>query len=137
MGLSLALVPLLMVATTLIHYEALRGLSRGLPRLHVVPRLRLVFVILGAFVVHVLQIALYGLVYWALAGRAGVDWDLPTSLYVSAQTFTSLGFGDIVPPMALRPLVAMETLNGLLLITWTASFTYLSMDRYWKQRDPA
>ncbi|MCU0929498.1 MAG: potassium channel family protein [Burkholderiaceae bacterium] len=130
MGLSLALVLPMVLVTTLVHYEVLRGLSRGLPRLHIVPRLRLVFVIVGAFVAHVVQIALYGLVYWALGG--GV-WDLPTSLYLSAQSFTSLGFGDVVPPAALHPLVAMETLNGLLLIAWTASFTYLSMERYWKQ----
>ncbi len=131
---STALILPLVLATTLIHYEVLRGLSRGLPRLHIVPRWRLVFVIVGAFLAHVAQIVLYALVFWALSWRASdAGWDLATSLYMSAQSFTSLGFGDVMPPAALRPLVVMEALNGLLLIAWTASFTYLSMERYWKE----
>jgi hypothetical protein len=136
MWLSTALILPLVLATTLIHYEVLRGLSRGLPRLHVVPRWRLVFVIVGAFFAHLAQIALYGVAYWGLDHAVGGgSWDLLTSLYFLAQSFTSLGFGDLSPPPALWPLAGIETLNGLLLIAWSASFTYLSMERYWKERE--
>lgn len=136
MWLSTALILPLVLATTLLHYEVLRGLSRYLPRLHIVPRWRLVFVIIGAFFAHLAQIALYGVAYWWLDGAVGGrNWDLVTSLYFSAQSFTSLGFGDVKPSPALWPLAGIETLNGLLLITWTASFTYLSMERYWKERE--
>lgn len=135
MWLSTALILPLVLATTLLHYEVLRGLSRGLPRLHIVPRWRLVFVILGAFFAHLAQIALYGLAYWWLDDAVGTRTrDLATSLYFSAQSFTSLGFGDVKPSPALWPLVGVQTLNGLLPTTWTASFTYLSMERYWKER---
>lgn len=134
---SAALILPLVLATTLLHYEVLRGLSRGLPRLHIVPRARLVFVIIGAFFAHVAQIGLYGLAYWGLGyGLGEAGWDLATSLYAAAQIFTSLGLGDVEPPRALWPLVAVETVNGLLLITWSASYTYLAMERYWKDRTP-
>ena len=38
-------------------------------------------------------------------------------------SFTSLGFGDIVPTGAVRLLAGAECLNGLLLIGWSASYT--------------
>ena len=32
----------------------------------------------------------------------------------------------------MRILAGMEALTGLLMISWTASFTYLEMGRHWK-----
>jgi hypothetical protein len=32
----------------------------------------------------------------------------------------------------MRLLAGMEVLNGLLLIGWSASYTYISMERFWK-----
>lgn len=52
-------------------------------------------------------------------------------LYFSAETYTSLGYGDVVPGGALRLLAGMEALNGLLLIGWSASFIYIAMERFW------
>ena len=52
-------------------------------------------------------------------------------LYFSVVTYTSLGFGDQIPVSHARLIAGVEALNGLLLIGWTASFTYLAMERYW------
>jgi hypothetical protein len=52
-------------------------------------------------------------------------------LYFSVVTYTSLGFGDHVPVSHARLIAGVEALNGLLLIGWSASFTYLAMERYW------
>ncbi len=52
-------------------------------------------------------------------------------LYFSVVTYTSLGFGDQIPVAHARLIAGVEALNGLLLIGWTASFTYLAMERYW------
>jgi len=54
-----------------------------------------------------------------------------TALYFSAETYTSLGYGDVVPTGPLRTLAGVEALNGLLLIGWSASFTYVAMQRFW------
>ena len=70
--------------------------------------------------------------------QAGVAWMAisPVSLldcvYFSFTTFTTLGFGDIEPIGDLRYLTGLEALTGLVLITWTASFLYLEMQRYWE-----
>ncbi len=129
---------LLVVATTILHYEVLRSLNSRLPTLRVPGRAKLVVVILAAFVAHAAEMALYGvalysLVAWlgtgSLTGAAG--FSLASCLYFSAETYTSLGFGDLTPVGPVRLLAGVEALNGLLLIGWSASFTYISMERFW------
>ena len=43
--------------------------------------------------------------------------------------------GDLVPTGPIRFMAGMESVTGLLLITWSASFTYLEMVRYWRNDD--
>lgn len=138
MPLAILACALLVVATTVIHYEVLRGLNQTLPALAIPHRVKLVVVILAAFMAHVIEMALYGgalygLVAWldtgSLVGSAG--FSLATCMYFSAETYTSLGFGDLTPVGPLRLLAGVEALNGLLLIGWSASFTYIAMERFW------
>jgi hypothetical protein len=130
---------LLVVATTVIHYEVLRWLNAALPGLAIASRAKLVVVILTAFVAHAVEIALYGAVIYTLSAGLGVGTlvgDAGTSLaacmYFSAETYTSLGFGDVTPVGPIRLLAGVEALNGLLLIGWSASFTYIAMERFWR-----
>ena len=46
---------------------------------------------------------------------------------------TGLGYGDMVPVGSVRLLTAAEALNGLVLLGWSVSFTYLIMQRYWTE----
>jgi hypothetical protein len=131
---------LLVVLATLVHYEALRLLSLALPKTSVTPRAKLVLVILGSFVAHALEIGLYAVAMYALIRWAGVGTlggaglpSMDTTLYFSAETFSSLGYGDLVPQGPLRLVSGVETLNGLLLIGWSSSYAYMSMERYWQQ----
>ncbi len=129
----------LVIATTVLHYEVLRSLNSGLPGLRIPNRFKLVVVLLSTFVVHAVEMAMYGfviygLVAWlgagSLSGSAG--FSLGNCLYFSAETYTSLGFGDLTPNGPVRLLAGVEALNGLLLIGWSASFTYISMERFWR-----
>jgi voltage-gated potassium channel Kch len=102
------------------------------------PRARLIVVILVAFVAHLIEIALYALAIYGLVRFGGLGslgdpsrFSLDVSLYFSAETYTSLGYGDVVPGGALRLLAGVEALNGLLLIGWSASYTYIAMERFW------
>jgi len=52
-------------------------------------------------------------------------------LYYSGVIYTTLGLGDIHPEGHIRFITAMEALNGFLLITWSASFTFVAMGRLW------
>lgn len=129
----------LLISTTLLHFEILGHLNTRLPRWRIPDRFKVMVVIMVAFVVHAVEMALYGvalhvLVTWLgagqLSGSAGNSW--LSCLYFSAETYTSLGFGDLTPVGPVRLLAGTEALNGLLLVAWSASFTYLSMERFWQ-----
>jgi hypothetical protein len=135
-GLACAL---LVVATTVLHYEVLRLLYALLPSTRIAHRFKLVGVILGTLVAHIAEMALYGAVLYALISGLGIGHlggrgapSLATCMYFSAETYTSLGFGDLTPVGPVRLLAGIEALNGLLLIGWSASFTYMSMERLWR-----
>jgi len=130
---------LLVVATTVIHYEALRLLGAGLRRIEMPARSKLIIVILATFVAHAVEMLLYGLAFIGLVAWLGIGGlgdgqhlSFGQTLFFSMETYTSLGLGDIVPTGPIRMLVGAETLNGLLLIGWSASYTYLAMERYWR-----
>ncbi len=131
---------LLVAATSLIHYEALSMLSRRLPRIKLPQRALVLAGLLGLFAAHALEIFLYGMAYallarWAGHGALGLGVaGLDTALYFSAETYTSLGLGDLAPVGPMRLLAGVEALNGLLLIAWSASFMYLEMERHWRPR---
>ena len=54
------------------------------------------------------------------------------AIYFSATTFTTLGYGDLAPVGPIRFLSGTAALTGLVLISWSASFTYLEMERFWR-----
>jgi hypothetical protein len=65
----------------------------------------------------------------ALAGHlAGTSIDF---FYFSTTMYTTLGIGDIWATGPIRIVAGIESLTGLVLITWTASFSYLAMERFW------
>lgn len=128
----------LLVLTTVIHYEVLRVMTLSLPTISVRTRAKLIVVIVGAFFAHTVEIMLYALAIYLLARYAGLGalddstrFSLSVSFYFSAETYTSLGYGDVVPGGGLRLLAGAEALNGLLLIGWSASYTYIAMERFW------
>ena len=50
------------------------------------------------------------------------------------MTYSTVGFGDVVPIGPIRFLAGTEGLLGLLLIGCSASFTYLEMERFWREQ---
>ncbi|MFO1391267.1 MAG: potassium channel family protein [Agitococcus sp.] len=139
LSLILLLVTLsIVLIVVLIHYETLRLLSTYLPKLSIQPRLRILIVIYGTFCAHLLEIALFGVGYYLfghclnLGTLHGIKHiSFLDYMYFSIITYTSLGFGDIYPIGYIRLLTGIEGLIGLLMIGWTASFTYLMMEKLW------
>ena len=128
----------LVAFTVAIHYEMLRFVNAALPSLSIPGRSKVLVVIFAAFVAHALEIAVYGTAVWVLVSDLGLGsltgaagFLFQNCLYFSAETYTSLGFGDLAPVGPVRLLAGVEALNGLLLIAWSASYTYLAMERFW------
>lgn len=67
-----------------------------------------------------------------MSGRGVSAQATPWVQSFSAETYSSLGYGEVIPGGALRLLAGVEVLNGLLLIGWSASFTYIAMERFWR-----
>ncbi|WP_209426749.1 potassium channel family protein [Pararhodobacter sp. SW119] len=128
---------LLVSATVLIHYEVLRFTGQLLPRLPIRPRQRVLVVITACFVAHLIEIVLYAFAFSLLhlQGLGRIEGEFEATaldfFYFSLTSYTTLGIGDVYPSGPLRVLAGIESLNGFILITWSASFAYLMMQRHW------
>ena len=100
---------------------------------------RVLFVIFGVMALHILEIAVFGAAWWALnavpdtgtvAGATALRWH--DALFMSVLAFTSLGFDNLTPLGPIRLLAGIEALTGFVLITWSASFAFLQMERHWR-----
>lgn len=137
--LVVSLLSVLAVGTTvLIHYEMLRYAARLAERMHQPRRAQIVATIITILFAHILEISFYALVYlamdnrWELGSLQGTfDGSLQDYFYFSISSFTTLGVGDVAPVGPIRILTGIEALNGLVLIAWSASFTYYSIQRMW------
>jgi lysylphosphatidylglycerol synthetase-like protein (DUF2156 family) len=128
-------------ASVLVHYEGLNLLSQWLARRrdhH--PRRKVLYGIFGVLSLHISEIWIFGLTVWVLlmfantGGMTGSDApSLLDAVYLSAITYTTVGFGDLAPVGPIRFLGGTMALTGFVLITWSASFTFLEMERYWRK----
>lgn len=132
---------LIVVVVVTIHYEFLYRLTRLIPKLKIRHRFRIVLGVGTALIAHAVEIWIFAFAYYFLHHsqawgnlQGAYDGSLLASCYFSFTTFTTLGFGDIVPTENLRYLTGIESLTGLVLITWTASFLFIEMQRYWDSR---
>lgn len=132
------------VVAVMIHYEGLHYFTNWMSRNRLKPRFRIVVLIYGLLILHALEILLFGIAFWLLSLTPGYGTLMSTGfpllslgdfVYFSSTVYSTLGFGDLVPTGPVRFMAGMESVTGLLLITWSASFTYLEMVRYWRNDD--
>jgi uncharacterized membrane protein YhdT len=74
---------------------------------------------------HLLEIAVWGLFYTGFHVFA----DAESSIYFSAVTYTTVGYGDLVPPLQWRLLAGVEGLTGILMCGWSAGFFFAVVNR--------
>ena len=123
-----------------LHYEALRLCIRFLPALAHRRRRRVVILILVILFTHAIEMWIFGIGYYLMLGIDGfgaITGESPTitvidHVYYSAMVYTTVGFGDLIPSGPIRFTTGMEALTGLVMITWSASFTFLEMQRDWR-----
>lgn len=141
MILEMIVVTAAVLICLLIHYEGLRLCSMLVPRLTLIsPRARILAVMIMVLAAHTIEVWFFAGAYWATDRwldfghfiiHAGQMSSAADFIYYSVVTYTSLGFGDILPTGGMRLLSGVEALLGLLLIGWSASFTFLEMQQLW------
>ena len=132
---------LLALIVILLHYETLFQLDKNLPRVaHIAPRFKVLLGVGAIFIAHVIEIWIFALGYFAtlhfpvmggLVGDLSGHGVLLDCAYLSFITFTTVGYGELVAQGYLRYLTGIEALTGLILITWSASFLFIEMQKYW------
>ncbi|PPI83738.1 ion transporter [Marinobacter maroccanus] len=140
--LSATLINGLIVAlVVLIHYEVLIKLSGLLVKMRQSHRFRLIAAVFGILAAHTLEVWIFASVFYFM--HHGEGWgqlvgnfsgSILDCVYFSFTTFTTLGYGDIEAEGVLRFLTGIEALTGLVMITWSASFLFVEMQRYWPTR---
>ena len=120
------------------HYESLQLMYRRFDG-YSTHRQGVLFTMLGLLVAHTIAICVFGLGYWCGVAWFGLGTIEPPfthwfdTIYFSAMVYTTVGFGDLIATGPLRIVVSAEALTGLGLITWSASFTFLQMQRLWNR----
>ncbi|MGA8278778.1 MAG: potassium channel family protein [Rhodanobacteraceae bacterium] len=128
-------------ACVILHYEGLNLLSRRFATAGGRRRRRVLSGIFAVLVLHVAEIWLFGVAFYLLLVEPGYGTvqgvaiaSLLDHIYFSAITYTTVGYGDVFPVGPIRFLAGTEALTGFVMITWSASFTYLEMERFWGRR---
>ncbi|TPO11824.1 potassium channel family protein [Mesorhizobium sp. B1-1-5] len=126
MVLNLCVGTIVISLTVLIHTFGLIAITRMMARL--VPLLRMhgrrsriiamISVVMGLFAVMTAEVWLWAGLYRLL----GILSDFETALYFSTITFSTVGYGDVVPAHGWRILAALEGINGFLLIGWSTAY---------------
>lgn len=143
-GITVALVVLL-------HYEGLLALGRrfvrdrGLRRQAAAPavagpgRQLMLSTFFGLIALHAMEIVLFGAAFWALMRLPGTgsiagaqEATVFDAFYLSAMTYSTVGFGDLAPEGPIRWLAGAEALLGLMMVAWSASFAFMEMARHWR-----
>ena len=128
----------IVLLVVIVHYESLVTMTAMMKRLRQ-KRLRAAFVllILGVLAAHTIAMWLFAIGYYVLIDEFGILYGLPQPtllecMYYSATVYSTLGFGDLVPVGPIQLLTGVESVTGLVLITWSASFTFLEMQKGWR-----
>ncbi len=80
---------------------------------------------------HLVEILVWGLFYTGLK----VFPDAESSVYFSAVTYTTVGYGDLVPPQAWRLLAGVEGLTGILMCGWSTGFFFAVVSRLYSHEE--
>jgi len=137
---------IVIVLAVALHYEVLTHLAEKHFKRSWPSRLLLPVGVLVVIFTHVVEVWLFAFLYYFLlpiksAGEvlSGHGGEFSNSIidcaYFSFVNYTSLGYGDLIPVGHIRFTAGSEALTGLVLIAWTASFTYLQMRQLVQTKD--
>ena len=134
------IIGVLVSGAVVIHYEMLRLLSVFIPKLQIKHRLRVIIGVFGTICAHIVEVWMFGIAFFLMNNygdfgslSGNFDGSLIDCVYFSFTNYTTVGYGDIVAFGQIRFLAGVEAITGLSLITWSASFMFVEMSKFWKE----
>lgn len=133
---------ILVTLVTLMHFEGLTFIARYALRHHwQLERWHLVLTILLIMGLHLLEICVFSIGTFIahhvlhLGSFSGDrEFALIDYFHFSAETFVTVGYGDLYPVGPLRVLTGIESLTGVLLIAWSGAFSFFTVQKLWESR---
>lgn len=132
---------LIALVAIILHYEVLYNLNHAMAKIkHIQARYKVLIAVAVIALAHIAEITIFAFGYYVMLHFPSIGYFVGTisdhglmldSFYFSFITFTTIGYGDIVINGYLRYLTGIEALTGLILITWSASFLFIEMQKYW------
>ena len=83
-------------------------------------------IVLGLFGVVTVEIWLWSAAFFAF----GVSSDFNSALYLSTTTYSTVGYGDVVPADGWGLLAALEGVTGFLMIGWSTAFLVTASTKF-------
>lgn len=85
----------------------------------------LIRIVFGLLLLHLLQILAWAACY----DLSGCFADFNTSFYYSATSYSTVGYGDLIPPGNWRVLGAIEAVTGVLMFGWSTGVLFAVVNR--------
>lgn len=100
---------------------------------------RFFIIFTGLSIAHFIEIVFFAfclyvfasLGFGSLEGAVGKAVTSMDYLYFSVSAYSTLGIGDVYPIGYIRFLTGLESVTGLMLIAWSATFFYFHMEKKW------
>lgn len=125
-----------LIAVTVAIHGAVMGwllwnLERGAKRPHTLWHAYAVLtkVAIWSVLAHLVEIAVWALAFYWVEVQRSID----LSIYFSAVTYATIGYGDVVPPENWRVLASMEGLVGILMCAWSGGFIFAVVSRLYQE----
>lgn len=83
-------------------------------------------------VINTFQAIIWAVLYYNITDVSEIK-TFEEAIYFSLITFTTLGYGDLTMSMDHRVLSGIEALNGILLIGWSTTLIYSTVQFVWKR----
>lgn len=136
----------MVISVVVVHFEGMILFGRIYTRYRrshrqsAVGRHMMIGLICGLLLLHVMSIIVFGVGIFSVLQFPGTgsisgghSASLLDALYLSAITYSTVGFGDLAPKGPIRWVAGAEALVGLMMVAWSASFAFREMSRHWKE----
>ena len=127
---------LAVIAATGLHYSALFLATKVLAHFREAHPASIIFALFLAVIAHLFEIVIFAVAWQIMYSMELIDFSIEAPgfidlIYFSGTTYTTIGYGDIILAGDGKIMAVAEGVIGLVLIAWTASFTYYEINKKW------